>query len=262
MLDIDWVTILWEVINFLIITVALYFLVFKPIVRRSEQQAERKEQLMQETVEDRENAARQLREIETRLNLLDQEIEQILDEAYEKNKQSQTELLDATREEARIILQDVLVEVQKEQLMEMRKHRDEVVETIFDIAGEMIRKVLPPTVHTSLVAGLDQKIWDLGKTDMRLVNSIRETLSGITPSAQVAVASPLTVDEEQQLIGTFSALADDDVDVDFEIDEKLIAGIRVTIGDLIIDHSLMAQLRASRDVVEASLQQMSLNNNG
>ncbi len=262
MLDIDWVTILWEIVNFLIITVALYFLVFKPIVKRSEQQAERREQLMRETVEDREQAAEQLREVEERLNLLDEEIQQIIDEVYEKNKISQAEFLDATREEARIILQDVLVEVQKKQLMEMRTHRDTVINTIFDISGQTIRKVLPPSVHSSLISGLDQKIWDLGKTDMRLVNSIRESLSGKTPSAKVSVAFPLTIEEEQRLVSTFSALADDDVDIDFVIDERLIAGIRVTIGDLIIDNSLLSQLESSRNAVATSLQQISLSNNG
>ncbi len=34
MLDLDLSTIIWEIINFLVLTVALYFLVFKPMTKR------------------------------------------------------------------------------------------------------------------------------------------------------------------------------------------------------------------------------------
>lgn len=260
MLDIDWVTILWEIVNFLIIAVVLYFLVFKPIVKRSEERAQQKAQLIEETIRDREAAASYLRVIEDRLQNLDQEIQQITDELYEKNKVLQVELLDATREEANIILQEAITEVRKKQLIEIKNHQETIVDTVLDISGQTIKKVLPPTVHTQLVEELDKRIWDLGKSDMRQVYIIRERLSGKTASVKVTVASPLTMEQEQKLVKTFSVLADNDVNIDLEVDESLIAGIKVWIGDLIIENSLLFQLESIRESIAESLDQINMSN--
>jgi len=100
MLDIFLDTIGWEIINFIIITVALYYLVFKPMARNADRRAKEKAELLRELEEDREEAARKLEEINRRLSHLDEEIEQILQEAYEKSRARQEELLQATYEEA------------------------------------------------------------------------------------------------------------------------------------------------------------------
>ena len=68
MLEIDPVTILAEIVNFIILAAALYFLFFKPITKRMDQQAEEKEKLLTEAKEKDKDAAKLLGEIELRLS--------------------------------------------------------------------------------------------------------------------------------------------------------------------------------------------------
>jgi len=46
MLDIDLTTILAQIINFLVTAVALYFLLFKPTIKRIEERSQEKEQML------------------------------------------------------------------------------------------------------------------------------------------------------------------------------------------------------------------------
>jgi F-type H+-transporting ATPase subunit b len=262
MLEIDWVTILFEIINFLIITVVLYFLVFKPIVKRSEARAQEKARLMEELIADRQEAAKHLEEIETRLNTLDAEIEKITDEAYENNKVLQAELLSSTREEAERILQEALLEVRKEQLVGLKKHQSQVVDVVMALSRQALYKVSPSSIHNNLIEELTKSIWDLGKTDMRQVQLLRESLQDRAPVAEVVTAIPLTVEQKLNLIRTFSALADKDIDIDLQTDENLVAGLKVRIGDLIVENSLSAELESVRDNVNDSLEKIDMHKNG
>ncbi len=262
MLEIQWVTILWEIINFLIISVVLYFLVFKPIVKRSKERAVKKARLMDEMVYDRNAAATRLTEINTRLTNLDTEIEKITDEAYEQNKKLQMELLQATRDEAAQILQDALLEVHKEQLIDMKQHQNVIVDTILDIAGQTLRKVAPPAVHISLIDELTRRIWEMGKTSMHQVQLIRESVSDRQAVAYITSPQPLTGEQEMNLVRTFSALVDGDVNIDLEIDERLIAGLKVRIGDLVIENSLRSQLEGIREEIAVSIDQVGMDHDG
>jgi len=262
MLEIDWVTILFEVVNFVIITVVLYFLVFKPIVKRSEARAVEKARLMDEMVRDQESAALHLAEIESRLKSLDVEIEKITDEAYENNKALQADLLAATHKEAEKILQNALMEVRKEQFVEMKKHQSRLVDVVLSISAGALQKITPLSVHANLIEELTRTIWDLGKTDMRQVQSIRESLSERTPKAYVTTAHPLTAEQELNLVRTFSALADNDVQIELETDENLIAGLKVRLGDQIIENTMAAQLEGIRDEISQTLEQVDIDYDG
>ena len=60
---------------------------------------------------------------------------------------------------------------------------------------------------------------------------------------------------------TFSALADNNINLEVDIDKNLIAGVKVRLGDLIIENSLAANLEAIRDEIVESLEQVSLEQN-
>ncbi len=75
MLDIDLVTILAEIINFLILAAALYFLLFKPAVKRIDQRTADKDAILKEIQEKEAEIEQKRIEIERRLTTIDAEIE-------------------------------------------------------------------------------------------------------------------------------------------------------------------------------------------
>jgi len=257
MLDVFLDTIVWQIINFIIIAVALYYLVFKPVARNADRRAKEKADLMRELEEDREEAARKLEEINRRLNNLDEEIEQILQEAYEKNKAKQEELLQATYEEAMQIMANAIQQAKQEQRAELNKNRQVFTDAILQITKEILQQVIPPQVNDILIEELSKSIWNLGEDDVQRLNTIRGSLEEQTPMIALTVVRPLTVEQEANLYNTFSALADKDVEINIEVDPSLIAGVRARVGDFVLDNSILTNVESLRDEVNNKIEQMS-----
>lgn len=261
MLDLNLSTIIWEIVNFLIITVVLYFLVFKPMTKRAEARALEKAANKAALERDVEEAAEKLREIEDRLSNLDQEVQVITDEAYSASQVLQNELLEATRQEADQIMLNAVQEARKEQAIDIKKNQIELVDTVLTISNQTLRSVTPKSVHEGLLEELHQTVWNLGKTDMRTVQNIRDALA--TRSATIDVTLPYepTPQEHAKMLNSFYALADKEVDLNIIIDPNLIAGVKAHVGDIVLDNSLVAQLENLRDDVTKSLETFTMEEN-
>jgi len=255
MLDIDLVTILAQIINFLVLAAVLYFLFFKPILKRMDERAAAKEdalanaKLMEQQAEDK------LSKIETRLADIDDEIESQLEQAYHKAQEERNSLLHATQNEAGRILREAEKEASKRQQQEIEELQEKLVDTILDISAQILVRTTPDVVHENLVQDLNSEIWDLGKNDMRQVRTIRESLTERTPTVHVTSAKELSPEQQRSLIRTFSALADSNVSMEIDVEPSLIAGIRVRIGDLVVENTLAMELTELKSEVADSLEE-------
>ena len=255
MLDIDPITILAQILNFLVIAGALYFLLFKPTVKRIEERSQEKEEMMLNAEQKEEEAKKKLAEIETRLANIDEEIETRLEEAYQKAQAESESLLEETQKEAEKIIRDAEREAEKRQSLEMEELEHELVDTILNISSQVLSKTTPDKTHEKLIEELNQEIWDMGKSDMPQVRTIRESLSERTPTVNVVSAKELTPDQQRSLVRTFSALADRNVNMEIEINPELIAGIRLRMGDLVVENNLAVELEELKSEVIESLEE-------
>jgi F-type H+-transporting ATPase subunit b len=255
MLDIDFVTILAQILNFLVLAAALYFLFFKIIIKRMNERAAEKEAAMARTKANEMQAEEKLSQIEQRLSNIDSEIESRLEEAYQKAQVERESLLEVTQAEAKRILSEAEHEAAKRQQQEMEDFEDKLVDTILEISAEILRKTTPDIVHENLVEDLNSEIWDLGKSDMRQVRTIRESLTESIPTVYITSAKELTPEQQRSLIRTFSALADSNVNMEIEVEPELIAGIHVRIGDLVVENTLAMELTELKSTVATTLEE-------
>lgn len=255
LLEIDLVTILAEVLNFLVLAIALYFLLFKPMMKRINERAEQKEENLQEARNKQIEAQEKLMLIEERLSNLDSEIETRLENAFQKAQAERESLLKVTQEEAERLLSEAENEASKRQKQEMEELQEKFVDTILDISSQILTKTSPDSVHEKLVEELNAEIWDMGKNDMRQVRTIRDSLSERTPTVHVVSSKELSPEQQRSLVRTFSALADSNVNMQIEVDPKLISGLRVRIGDLVVENSLAMELSELKDEVVRSLEE-------
>jgi F-type H+-transporting ATPase subunit b len=255
MLDIDLVTILAQVLNFLVIAAVLYYLLFKPMIKRMNERAVEKDGLLASIQEKERQAEETLTKIKHRLSDIDAEIEVRLEDAYQKAQEEKEALIEATHEEAERILSEAENEAAKRQLQEMEELEENLVETILNISAKILSKTTPKVVHEELIEELNSEIWDLGKNDMRQVRAIRESLAEKTPTVYVTSAKELSPEQQRSLIRTFSALADSNVNMEIEIEAGLIAGLRVRIGDLVVENTLAMELTELKTEVIKTLEE-------
>ena len=254
MLDLDLSTIIWEIINFLALTVILYFLVFKPMTKRAEERSIEKAALRAALQKDQMDAEQRLEELAQRLLNLDEEIEKITDQAYINSQNQQKSLLDATHEEARLIMMEAIGQARKEQEVDIKRLQNDLTETVIRISNDTLREVTPAQVHEQLVEEMTRNIWNKGRNDMRMVQKIRASLEERIPTVEIEVPRALTTDQHLKLINTFNALADKEVELEVTVKPELVSGIRARVGDIVLDNTIYAHLEALRDEIGQKLE--------
>ena len=255
MLNIDWATIAFQVINFLALAGALYYFVFRPMTKRvQERRAERQEALRQ-IREDRRGAERLRERLEERLSEAEEEADEIIKEAQKRAEAERQQMLEDVEEDIEEMLVDAREDVQKMRQRAVDEFHDELIDAILGIGGEVIRQAAPSEMHDAMVAELNDRIWQMGHEERERVRAFRQSLGERTPTAHVTTAAALSSEQQGELARTLTALADRNVDIEVESDPALAAGMRVRLGDIVVDNSISGRLEDLRDQTSDALKE-------
>jgi len=242
MLNINFTTILFQFINFIVLAIALYFLMFKKIFSRAQQRKEKLEEIEQTAIrnfEESEKARIDLqKQIENAQTLIDGRIAQ----AKSELEVSRYQIIDTTKAEAEKIIKQALKSAEIEQKRSIENFNDELTTSIMEIVKQILYKYSPEVIHNNLVQQTNERIWELGKKEMDRVETIRRSLKDREPALSVETAFPLSKEQQANIVRTFSALADKNVKLDTVLKKDLGSGVRIRLGDFIINNSLDALL--------------------
>jgi F-type H+-transporting ATPase subunit b len=255
MLNLDIWTIAFQIINFLALVAALYYLLFRPVMRNVKERAAEKEQLARESAQERQEAARLHAELETRLAHADEGTAAIIATARERAEAERKALLQETQAEVERILVEAHADAHRLRQQAVDESHDNLLDAILEISGWAISRTAPPEAHDALVQQLSDRIWELGRSEMERVETFRRSLGDRTPTAYVTTARPLSPEQQGLLARTFTALADRHVNLELKTDPSLAAGIQVRLGDTLVDHSIGGQLAELRETVSMALKE-------
>jgi F0F1-type ATP synthase membrane subunit b/b' len=233
----------------------LYWLLFKPIQRTIRQRTEERAGILEKLEAERQETVRLNAELEERLANLEQEFEGTADGIRQEAEQEREHIL----QDAQVEVEQILVEAQADAYRVRRQavesfHAD-LVDAILDVSGIVIGNVVPDEVHGALVRQLSNRIWELGRTDIQRVDLLRQSLGQREPTAHITAAQALTVEQQGLMARTLTALADRHVDLEVRVEPALVAGIRVRIGDIIVDSSIAGQMDELRGQAMSALEE-------
>lgn len=256
MLEIDFITIIIEIINFLALTAILYFLVFRRIMANVTKRNEEKEAALQAIAKDREEAEAYKLEMKQKLDNIEAEAADIVQNAQAQIDKRRKKMLDAAHAEAERLLKQAYHE--KEQIHEqaVEQYYQEIMNVVINLTSGLIGKNAPQEVHDDMVEDLVQRVWDLGRNEMEQVTMLRRAIGDRTPTMYVESARPLNQEQQLALIQTFSALADQNVKAELKINSELGVGLKVRLGDIILDNSIYLQLTNLEEELMAQLKGM------
>jgi len=255
MLNLDVWTIAFQIINFLALAAALYYLLFRPVMRNVKERAVEKERLAHEMAQDRQEAAELRAELEARLAHAGEEAAAIVATAREQAEAEQKALLRETETEVERILTEAHADAHRLRQQAVDDAHADLLDAILEVSGWVIGRTAPPEVHDALVQQLSDRIWELGRSEMERVETFRRSLGDRTPTAYVTTARPLSPEQQGLLARTFTALADRHVNLELKTDPKLAAGIQVRLGDMLVDNSVGGQLAELRETVSEILKE-------
>ena len=256
MLEIDIPTILFEIINFLALTAILYFLVFRRIMESINQQNKQKDDALKIIMEEKEQAEAYTLEMKEKLDNLDVEAAKVVKAAQDQIDRHRMKLMDAAHIEAERLLKQAYREKEQIQEQAIEDYYEEIMDVVIKISSDLIGKNAPQGVHDEMVAELVKRVWDLGRNEMEQVTMLRRAIGERTLTMYVESARPLSNEQQLSLIQTFSALADQNVKAELKINPALGVGLKVRLGDIILDNTIHHQLANLEDKLLADLKGM------
>lgn len=258
LLELDLLTIVFQIINFLIFFGLLYWLLFKPVIAAIKKRRDERDGALKDLERERQATAVQRAELDERLSRLEEEAANIVALARERAEEERVSLLEQAREEVEQILVEAQADAYRIRSQAVDAFHEDLVSAILEVSGTVMRNTIPDNVHDELIKKLSDRIWELGRTDIGRVEAFRNSLGDREPTAHIRTAQSLSLEQRGLLARTFTALADRHVDLEVQVDPRLVAGTRVRIGDIVVDSSMAGQMEELRDTaLEALNEQIS-----
>jgi len=251
----DLTTVIFQIVNFLVLTGLLYLLFFKPVMRKVQARLAERERLQAQLVEDRAEAARLRAELEGRLAALDEEAARAIAETHERAEMERVAVLRRAQEEVEHLLVEAQMDAYRIRQQALDEFHDQLLDTILAISAQAIARAAPEELHEVMVRQLNERIREMGRHEMSRVEAFRRALGERTPTVTVTTARPLSPELQGLLVRTFSGLADRTPRLEVHIDPSLALGVRVRIGDMMIDNSIAGHLAEVRESVSQSLKE-------
>ena len=250
MLELDWATLLFQTVNFVVLVGGLGYLLFRPLRKKLDE----RQKVISDTLQsarDREAEAARLRDQWQEATLRAQkEAEELLHRAQSEAEQKAADILEEAR--SRI---DRLTEEMREDLHRQRdemtaQYYDDILDAIVELSANVLQSVTTRRTHDDLVTNYCASIYQLPQTD---VDEYRRSMAGRVPTAFVATPVPLSGDQAKTLSDTLSSLIDRHIELQVRVTPELIAGIQVRLADKLIDNSVREQLHRIRERVRRDL---------
>jgi len=255
MLSLDVTTIIFQAINFVVLAVILNRFLFRPVLRKAAEREAERERLGRELAEERQAVAALRADLEQRQAQLDEERDQCVAQMHEEAEADRLELFKEAQAETERMLVEAEADGYRVRQQAVEDFHEQLVSAILEISGAVTARNAPPSVHDALVQGMSDRIRELGRAEMDRVEAVRRSLGDRDALAHIASARELTAEQQALLARTLTALADRHVNIELSIVPELVAGLKVRLGDTVIDNSLAGQLGELRQQAALALRE-------
>mgnify|MGYP006286496473 CR=1 FL=1 len=225
-----------QIVNFLILLIALRVFLWNPILQRID---ERRERLEQEK-EDAEAAAELRAEVEAnREQMLEEAREEargVIAEARTEAEQLKERALREADAEAERMVAEAREEAEEERNRVLGQMRGQIAALATAAAQRIIGESLDEQRQRALVDSFFSGVRE-GKVEV-----LEEDLTGVQGAIRVASAIPLTDAEKDIIREELRNRAGQDVDVAFRVDPQVLGGLILRAGDRVVDGSVAGKL--------------------
>jgi F-type H+-transporting ATPase subunit b len=242
MFELDLPTIVFQIINFLLLAVVLGKFLFNPTVRMIKERERQVEGMLADAERKRAEAERLRDVLAGRIGDAEKEAEKMIRQARERMEEERREILGRAQREAEELLRQAREDMEEERKKAIENFREEIADTIIELSAEVVRSVVTERVHHDLITALCGDLWRLSE-----ISTYRRAMAREAPTVFVTTPIPLSEEERGMLADTFSAVVDRRVTLEVTEDPSLIAGLKVRIADTIFDNSLRRQLTSIRE---------------
>ena len=249
-MSIDWVTVVAQIINFLVLVWLLQRFLYGPITRAMEAREQRIKQQLDDAAASKRNAeaeASKLKADHDELEARRDEMTSAMRAEVETFRRELEERLRKEMDERRKAWGQEIEEEQEAFIVELKRH---AAEHFFALAREALGGLASKSLNDAIAEGFGDRLPELDEERLR---KIREAARNADKSAIVESSFVISPAVKRRITGVVHELISPSLDVDYVTDDKQICGVRLRIGGQTVAWSLDSYLdrleRRARDAV-------------
>ena len=252
-MQIDWLTVIAQIVNFLVLVWLLQRFLYRPITRAMARREERIESLMAEARATREAAEAEARDVRGEQKALDMRRDEMLSEARDEAAALRAKLekdiheeIEAKRGTWHAHLQD-----EREEFTAQLRHR--AGHQVIDIVGRVLRDYAGSDIAGQVAGTFGEQLATLDE-DAR--DKLRRAAERAEVPARVESSIALPPGARSRITRAIHDCVASDIKVEYHEDADLLLGVRLTIGEQTVEWSaarFLHRLESTLDeVIEGS----------
>jgi F-type H+-transporting ATPase subunit b len=228
-LGINPIFLLAQIVNFVVLALLLRALLYGPITKMLDERRAKIEKGLEDARAAETARANAEAERQGVLDAARVEAQKLRAEANQQAEQSAAKIRADAQAEAEKIKADALSGLSAERDKMLSELRGQLAALAIAASSKLIGESLDRQRQEALIADFFAKV----------PAEVRSGLAGVTGEAEVVSAVPLTPDEQARVKRELTL-----TQANFRVDPKLLGGLRVRVGDKVVDGSVAGQLEA------------------
>lgn len=234
-----------QIVNFLILFLALRLLLWKPMLKMLTERKQRIAQGLEDAEQARKDRERAQAEYEERIKQAEQEREGILARAAEEAEQAKAEALAQVRAQAEQIVAEGKESIERERQQVLAELRSQVAALSIAAANKLIGEALDEQRQRRLIDEFFSGI--KARRVVVLEEQEIERVKAGELTALVTSALPLTEEEQEVVTSGLVEQLSQVPAIEFRIDPAILGGLVIRLGDKVIDGSVGGRLASLQE---------------
>jgi F-type H+-transporting ATPase subunit b len=245
-LGIDPVSLLSQIVNIIILFIALYFLLWKRVVKLFAERRQKIAQSMEDAEQARRERERAAQEYERRIEEATQEREKIIAQAREEGEKAKEAIVAEGRAEAERIIAAARTVAEKDRRQMLVELRSQVATLAIAVSNRIIGEALDEQRQRRLIDEFFS-----GIRAGRVVVLDEEELEWVkragAMTAHVTTALPLSVSEQETVANSLAEHLGERPALEFKVDPSILGGLVIRVGDRVVDGSVAGRLASLQE---------------
>lgn len=252
MINISWSTLLFQILNFVVMAVILTRFFFKPVIRILDERSKRVTSALDEAENREQEATEMYAEYQRQVAEMQEQVRAARQQAEQELEQTRRRVLDEARGEIQKMREKAKEEALEAHQQAIHQHRLELGRLTTTLSGRLMREAGGEGFQESSIDEFLRRLSALPVDQYR-----RSLEAGETDVVHVQLVSANELDAEtmSRIETQIQEMAGKPVDVRYKVDPALVAGATMRFGDTVIDGSIVGQLQSLNEQYAADSEQ-------
>lgn len=252
MLNINWSTLILQIVNFMVMAFILTRFFFKPVVRILDERSKKVTSALDEAEQREREAAEMRADYEQKIAQAQDQVLSMTQQAQEELARAKQELIEQTRREIQTMQEHAASDLQESRQQAIQKHQQELGRLVTSLSARLMSEAGGSAFQQGAMERFIEQLSALPADQYRDVAEVGE--GEVVQVHLVSADNPDT--ESLSRIQTYvEQMLGKPVEIKTRLDPSLVAGAAVRFGDVMIDGSLSGQLHRLNERYLSELEQ-------